>query len=453
MCGLTAVLFHPQSEVKPLGPNLRTALSRLQHRGYDGAGIAISGPNRIVLKKGYGLISEVLTHDLLSELPIGEMGLAHTRYKTVGECTAQASQPLLNQDHTLCLVHNGQIDALDESPDSTKILRELCKYLYQSAAELANVTDEQIQVAIQHVFQTIIGAYSCVLMIQGLGLVAFRDPRGIRPLVYSQNAHGDHFLASEDVAIRAVDSFRLSLVQDILPGECCIIRTNGTQVNRQQLIPNPCYTPCIFEYIYLAHLKSTINGIEIKTARKKLGQLLATQIKMRSPVLCSDIDWIVPVPETSCPASQEMALTLQIPYLEILKLDPNRKKARTFILPTQDQREKAVSQKFTLDKDPIVQQKLVGSHILLVDDSIVRGTTLRCVIKMMRDAGVKHVSVASVAPPVRYKNIYGIDIPNDKLLIANGRNLIEIAQELKADRVIYQHQAPMVESFLEDRGF
>lgn len=451
MCGITALLLYQPNHDQSLVKQLRSSLNKIQHRGYDGAGIAINGydHDHIHLRKGSGLISEVLTDDFLKQFPESNLGIGHTRYKTVGECTDQSTQPLLNQTKTICLVHNGQIEA-EEVPDSGKILNEFEKFIMQMVAEsdTSNLSDQQIFVAISHLMKTLKGAYSCFIMINGLGLIAFRDPMGIRPLVYSYNAHGDVILASEDVAIRVLPQFKLSLIKDVKPGECLILRLDGS-MKSEILVNSSFYTPCIFEYIYLAHRNSTLNGIDVRLARKKLGILLAEQIKTRFPVVCQSIDWIVPVPETSCIASQELAIHLDLPYLEILKLDPNRKKARTFILPTQEQRIKAVTTKFQLDTDPIALNKLIGSHVLVVDDSIVRGTTLRCVVKMLKSAGVREVSVASLAPPVKYKNVYGIDIPDDSLLIAKDKDVLQIAKELDADRVIYQNLSMMVEEFIE----
>jgi len=444
MCGITALLLKTSTS---LPAHLKNSIHRLQHRGYDGAGIALDQSNgEIILKKGKGLIQDVLHADLIKQLEKDvsylPYGIAHTRYKTVGECTNGSSQPLLRRGR-FCLVHNGQVETDQCLPDTIHILN----IIEQMLSNDQELTEERIFNAIKYVLKYVKGSFSCVLMIHNFGLVVFRDIHGIRPLIYAQSTTGNYGVASEDIALTALFPKTTSPYRDIKPGECLIMRPDQkTPRGRVFASATPCFNPCIFEYIYLAHPDSVINGIPVKLARKRLGQMLARRIKASD----YDLDYIIPIPETSCIAAQEMAQILDVTYLkDTLTLRQDRAKARTFILPTQEERVKAVSHKFEIRPDDHLQELLKDKHILLVDDSIIRGTTLNYVIQLFKErTQVAKVSVASISPPVRYKNIYGIDIPNTNALIAiQPRTEQDIARILGADRVFYQNYLTMMEGF------
>jgi amidophosphoribosyltransferase len=404
----------------------------------------------------------------LNDLHSSQIGIAHTRYKTIGPCTQSASQPLLSPDRTLCLAHNGQIDVIDWFPDSGYILDYMIKNLQINNDEEINKINKDM--IFDHVFRLVeqlmnnlVGSYSCVTLVANVGLVAFRDPRGIRPLILGKNANDDYIVASESVCIDSIPGF--SILRDIQPGECVIINP-GTFLSKQlfydlagsggtaskngggsmnKYVISSKFTPCIFEYIYLASPRSIIDGLSVEYARKNLGYLLAHHINLNYADL--KIDMVVPVPESSKIATMSMAERLNdmsVEYVELLELNSNREKARSFILPTQELREEAVARKFILSD----KYDLTGKNILIVDDSIIRGTTLRHIVAKIRSGSkCNQIYVASVAPPIINHNIYGIDIPDCKLLIAHNRSNDQIAKEIGADLVIYQKLNSMLEMF------
>lgn len=467
MCGIFGIVS-TQTHGLPL--KIREHLLKIQHRGYDGAGLAlVTKPdlNRIILHKDYGLIKDVLTDSVLeafSRVPIDGYGLGHTRYKTVGECSAQSSQPLLSVDGKLCLAHNGQI-VHHENPDSSLLLEYFDKQKPTTIAEVESI--------IMRIFQEVQGSYSCLLLIQDLGLIAFRDPHGIRPLAITQNIRGDYLFASESVAFQINPNNveeQYAMTWDLPPGSyafCYLEMTsrpltpiqkkqsqqnhqsqqNGLQTKyyQKQLFPNPVLTPCIFEYIYLSHWRSTINNIPVERSRKILGILLADKILEEHPE--RQIDLVIPVPSTSKIAAKALADKLGVEYLELIRLNPNRKYPRSFILPTQEMRELAVADKFQLD--PSATEILKNKKVLLVDDSVIRGTTLRCLVKMFRTLcpDIDKIKVASIAPKVVNKNIYGIDIPNTNNLIAYQKTDDEISEILGTDWIVFQDLDRMLRAF------
>jgi amidophosphoribosyltransferase len=450
MCGITALLIqsiYECNEEKNIASLLKKSIQRIQHRGYDGAGIALPSTKQIIIKKGKGLIKDVLNPVLIDELknfPV-QYGIAHTRYKTKGECTSGASQPLLSDDGRLCLVHNGQVETTKYTPDSMYILELIKNKLATSVIP----EPEQILEAIKHVFKTLKGAYSCILMIQDFGLVVFRDPHGIRPLIFATNQNGDFGVASEDIALKSLSLFNSlesqTTYSNLLAGECLIVRPGKPTIKENLLDINAFNTPCIFEYIYLAHPDSNLNGISVHEARELLGELLADQMTS----IEKHIDYIIPIPETSCIATKTLSDKMCIPYLRLLKLNKNREKARTFILPTQEERIKAVTSKFVIDDN--FKDTIRGKTILLVDDSIIRGTTLGYVVKYIKEnCHPAKIILSSISPPVRFKNIYGIDVPNTEHLIASKYDSHEeIAEALNADQIIYQDYAIMMRRFQE----
>jgi amidophosphoribosyltransferase len=418
MCGITALYLKSKTTILD---DLIKSLNRIQHRGYDGAGFALDMMNDIMIKKGNGLINDVVNRLKINNIETN-MGLGHVRYKTFGEVEDNVCQPILSKNNKLCLVHNGQIEAEGYDLDSNKILKEFEK-----------VWNGDINKVLEHIFKTIHGSYSCVMMIHNVGLLAFRDPRGIKPLVYSSNGN-DVIIASETVAI--LDKLN-NKIYDVPIGGAIFVNMDG-RINTVQIVSNTKLTPCIFEYIYIADKNSVLNGINVGETRKKMGQILAKKLDI-------EFDYIVAVPETSCYACIEISNILKKPYIEAIKLNP-RQYERTFILPTQEQRENAVKNKFSINE--LYGDLLYDKTILLVDDSIIRGTTLKYIIQLLHNIDVKKIIVASLAPAVRYKNIYGIDIPNTDRLIAFNRTDDAIAKELGADQVIYQDQALLVKEML-----
>jgi amidophosphoribosyltransferase len=407
MCGIYARLSYYRSRCTL--EKILQQLDKLQHRGSDGIGVALSGK--------YGFVSIKLMSGQEAQFSgSGDMGIGHVRYKTKGKVGCDSCQPFYHNDN-IALVHNGHIDNVDYEPDTLLLMEYFKQY-----------PKKNIFTIVQEIMRAVPdGSYSCIVMIYDVGLVAFRDPRGIRPLVYHQN---------EDRVLIASESCVLSEnVSDVEPGECIVFDKHGS-IDRRICTPTVNYTPCIFEYIYFAHKNSIINGIHVYKARQVLGDLLAKKISEKER---KEYDMIVPVPKTSCVSALEMSRTLNIPYREILTVS----KGRSFILPRQTIRESLIQEKFQLDTE-----KCIGKHVLLVDDSIVRGSTMRSLIKRFREAGVSKITIASCAPPVRSINVYGIDISSkDELVINQSPNQSEemVAEKLGADRVIYQDLTLMLE--------
>ena len=387
MCGIVGiVLKNPQATNQSPSKLLRQSISKIQHRGYDGTGIAIGTSKGIKTYKNYGLINNVLADHNITNLNQNHwdgIGLAHTRYRTVGECNLESSQPLTNQKCNLSLVHNGQckinhsiisakewgnlnniIEKRKYASDSVFLLdiwdQEINRYQANDQPKMLDIIIPKI---LAKIFKNVRGSYSCLLNIHGYGLVAFRDPLGIRPLVVGETIDGDYYFASEDITF---NHCQLKKRFDLLPGSAMVIhQTPGNldlQVKFYQFRDGKmkivdknsygdnivAYQPCIFEYIYLAHPTSTINGFLVKNARALLGQTLADQID-RDYDVGSEIDYVIPIPESSCFSASVLARTLNLPYLELLSLNPDRKQARSFILPTQQLRENAVANKFLFE--------------------------------------------------------------------------------------------------------
>ena len=466
MCGISGVVLSDKTinkhiakyKTHPLLDILYKSILEIQHRGYDGVGIAtFLKDDKVNLIKEQGMIKPFFKKLQNTNNSIHSWaGIAHTRYKTVGPCTKSASQPLLNSDNTICLAHNGQLDlesftekGRTYNPDSTFIIEYINHRLNSLATE--NKTPERLEEAIFliicQLFNDIGGSYSCLLLVAGVGLVAFRDPRGIRPLILGASDNGDYILASESVCLKNIPDFKV--VRDIKPGECIILKQNCEPISRNLIIKSVPFTPCVFEYIYLSSPESVIDQLSVTTAREELGKTLGKHICKYYSEL--HIDYVIPVPESSCIAANSTATYLQqnfdqnIKYLHILKLNTERQKARSFILPTQEEREKAVKDKFIINPD----SNLSGKNILIIDDSIVRGTTLRHIMKSIRATypDISSIYVASIAPPIKDKNTFGIDIPNTELLIAYNKKVNEIATNIEADLVIYQDLQEMLEMF------
>ena len=426
------------------------ALTMLQHRGQDAAGIITSEGDRLYLHKDTGLVRDVFSKDEFMIRLRGHMGVGHVRYPTAG-CTSSAeAQPFYtNTPFGICLSHNGNLTNADQlkqelfaedrrhlntDSDSEVLLNVFAHELMMCGT--LRVTPKEVFEAVSRVHARARGAYACVAMISGYGIVGFRDPFGIRPVVYGrrEGVNGvEYMIASESVAL---DALGFETIADILPGEAIYITLDG-RFYKHQCATNPLYSPCIFEHVYLARPDSVMDGIYVYKARLRMGEKLADKIQREWPD--HDIDVVIPIPDTSRVAGAELANRLGVKYRE--GFVKNRYIGRTFIMPGQAQRKKSVRQKL----NP-VDVEFRGKNVLLVDDSIVRGTTSKEIIDMARDSGAKKVYFASAAPPVRFPNVYGIDMPTSSELIAHGRTVEELQELLGADRLIYQDLEDLIDA-------
>ena len=438
MCGILGVVARA-----PVNQLLYDGLLVLQHRGQDAAGIATSDGQFFHMHKGGGLVRDVFHTRHMRALP-GNMGIAHCRYPTAGSASSAAeSQPFyVNSPFGIVLGHNGNLTNseglkqemfrqdlrhINTNSDSEVLLNVLAHEL-QEASTNYRLDPQTIFAAVAAVHRRCRGAYAVVAMIAGYGLLAFRDPYGIRPLVIGRAdlGMGDEYLvASESVAL---DTLGFQFVRDVAPGEAVFIDQDGNFYSRQ-CAARTSLNPCIFEYVYLARPDSVMDGVSVYETRLHMGEQLAAKIKSQFSHL--DIDVVIPIPDSSRPSAMQLALNLGLSYRE--GFVKNRYIGRTFIMPGQRERKKSVRQKLNA-----VAMEFKGKNVLLVDDSIVRGTTSQEIVMMARESGANRVFFASAAPPVRYANVYGIDMPTRQELIANGRSDEEIASEIGADALIYQ---------------
>ncbi len=438
MCGVVGIV-----STGPVNQMLYDALLLLQHRGQDAAGIATAQGKRINLARGNGLVRDVFRTRDMRNLT-GDMGIGHVRYPTAGSAlSAEESQPFyVNAPFGIVLGHNGNLTNAAElqedmyqrdrrhintESDSEVLLNVLAHELQQAVSGLT-LDPDAVFAAVTVLHQRVKGAYACVAMIPGFGVVGFRDPYGIRPLVLGvlDGPKGkEYMLASESVALEALG---FKLLRDVAPGECVVLtedRTFSAKVCGQPQGLNPC----VFEYVYFARPDSLMDGISVYDARLKMGETLALEVVKRFPK--GNIDVVMPIPDSSRPAALQLAMHLNVPYREgFIK---NRYVGRTFIMPGQEVRRKSVRQKLNA-----MATEFKGKNVLIVDDSIVRGTTSREIVSMARESGAKGVIFASAAPPVRFPNVYGIDMPTRHELIAHGRSDEEICQAIGADALIYQ---------------
>ena len=445
MCGILGIVA--KSQVNQM---LYDGLLVLQHRGQDAAGIVTAEGRTFHMHKGGGMVRDVFRTRNMRELT-GTMGIAHCRYPTAGSAAASnESQPFyVNSPFGLVLGHNGNLtnaDALkrdmfmqdlrhvNTNSDSEVLLNVLAHELAE-AAKGHRLDPASIFTAVSGVHRRCKGAYAVVAIIAGYGLLAFRDPHGIRPLVIGRNVTdmGTEFaVASETVAL---DGLGFKVMRDVAPGEAILIDEGGNFHSRQ-CADNPVLNPCLFEYVYFARPDSVIDGVSVYETRLRMGESLAEKIRASGKV--GDIDVIIPIPDTSRPSAMQLANRLGLPYREgFIK---NRYVGRTFIMPGQAQRSKSVRQKLNA-----IAMEFKGKNVLLVDDSIVRGTTSREIVMMARECGARKVYFASAAPPVRFPNVYGIDMPTRQELLATGRTQNEIAREIGADAVFYQDLDALVE--------
>ena len=435
MCGIAGILAH-----EPVNQMLFDSLTVLQHRGQDAAGIMTCDQGRFFLRKSNGLVRDVFRTRHMKRLT-GDMGIGHVRYPTAGSSSEAESQPFyVNSPYGIALAHNGNLtnsEALTEelfredlrhintNSDSEVLLNIFAHELGKQGMTL---TAEDMFSAIGRVYQRCEGGYVAVAMISGYGLVGFRDPNGIRPIVYGKRETGqgtEYMIASESVAL---DVAGFELVRDLAPGEAIYIDREG-HLHAQVCAEAPNLTPCIFEHVYLARPDSIMDGINIYHARMQMGEKLAEKIRRVMPE--HDIDVVIPIPDTSRTSALELAQHLGVTYREgFIK---NRYIGRTFIMPGQTLRKKSVRQKLNA-----ISMEFKDKTVLLVDDSIVRGTTCNEIIQMARDAGAKKVYFASAAPAVRYPNVYGIDMPAAHELIAHGRTEDEVGELIGADWLVYQ---------------
>ena len=446
MCGILGVMANT-----PVNQLLYDGLMVLQHRGQDAAGIATAEGNTFHLHKGPGLVRDVFRTRNMRALP-GNWGIGHVRYPTAGSAYnfAEAQPFYVNSPFGIVLGHNGNLTNAEQikeemfrmdrrhvntNSDSEVLLNVLAHEL-QAAASGYELDVDAIFQAVAGVHRRCRGAYAVVALIAGYGLLAFRDPHGIRPLVYGENQTADgmeYLVSSESVAL---DTLGFKVVRDLEPGEAIFIDLNK-QLHSRQCAQQPLYAPCIFEYVYLARPDTVIDGVSVYEARLKMGEALAEKVVKTIPV--EEIDVVIPIPDSSRPSAMQLAQALNIPFRE--GFVKNRYVGRTFIMPGQAMRRKSVRQKLNT-----VSQEFKGKRVLLVDDSIVRGTTSREIVEMARAAGAVKVYFASASPPVRYPNVYGIDMPTRAELIATGRTDAQIAAEIGADALIYQDLEAMKQS-------
>jgi amidophosphoribosyltransferase len=438
MCGILGVIAQT-----PVNQLLYDGLQVLQHRGQDAAGIATLNGNTFHLHKGNGMVRDVFRTRNMRSLP-GNAGIAHVRYPTAGSAVDHnEAQPFyVNSPFGIMLGHNGNLtntDALKQAlfaedlrhvntnSDSEVLLNVLAHEL-QRKSKAYRLDEQGIFAAVESVHQRCEGAYAVVAMIAGYGLLAFRDIFGIRPLVIGINdteAGKEYLIASESVAL---DTLGFKYLRDVAPGEAVYIDFAGNLYSKL-CSTQASLNPCIFEYVYLARPDSVIDGVSVYETRLYMGEYLADKLARTWDKV--DIDVVIPIPDSSRPSALQLANRLNIPFRE--GFVKNRYIGRTFIMPGQAMRKKSVRQKLNA-----IGVEFKGKNVLLVDDSIVRGTTSREIVQMARDAGARKVYFASAAPPVRYPNVYGIDMPSPKELIATGRSDAEICREIGADRIIYQ---------------
>ncbi|MFT5548404.1 MAG: amidophosphoribosyltransferase [Candidatus Azotimanducaceae bacterium] len=444
MCGIIGIVSR-----QSVAQIIYDGLLVLQHRGQDSAGIVVSDGKKLCLRKDNGQVSDVFHTKHMLQL-VGNMGIGHVRYPTAGCSSSAEAQPFyVNSPYGITLAHNGNLTNVDKlkqelyesdlrhintESDSEVLLNVLAHELQKSSS--LNLSVDDIFTAVTETHKRIEGAYAVIAMLTGKGILGFRDPHGIRPVVYGKRDTDEgveYMIASESVALQASG---FELISDIKPGEAIYIDADNN-LHRKQCTENSSLSPCIFEYVYLARPDSIIDDIYVYKARLRMGVKLSEKILREMPN--HDIDVVIPIPDTSRPAAIELAYHLGVKFREgFIK---NRYIGRTFIMPGQKLREQSVRRKLNA-----IDIEFKGKTVLLVDDSIVRGTTSKQIIQMARDAGAKKVYIASAAPAVRYPNVYGIDMPAAEELVANNRNDKEIAERIGADWLIYQDLDDLIDA-------
>lgn len=445
MCGIIGLVA-----TGPVNQALFDGMTVLQHRGQDAAGMVTCDRGRLNLRKDIGLVRDVIRTRHVRRLT-GNIGIGHVRYPTAGADSdpAEAQPFFVNSPFGITLAHNGNLtnaaqlkrelfktDLRHINTDSdSEILLNVFAHELQARGSL-RIGPDEVFAAVAAVHRRVRGAYAVVALIIGVGIVAFRDPNGIRPLIYGRRktARGmEYLVASESVALDALDFERL---RDVAPGEAVLFGENGSMQTRQ-CAEQSRLAPCIFEYVYLARPDSVLDGVSVHKARLRMGDVLAERIRREWPD--HDIDVVIPIPDSSRSSALQVALELNLKYRE--GFVKNRYIARTFIMPGQAVRQKSVRQKLNA-----IDLEFRDQNVLLVDDSIVRGTTASQIVQMARDAGARKVYFASAAPPVRYPNVYGIDMPAVDELVAHGRSVEQIRVAIGADRLIFQELADLEEA-------
>ena len=434
MCGIVGVVSQA-----PVNQLIYDALLLLQHRGQDAAGIVTEQDRKFFMHKAKGMVRDVFRTRNMRALP-GNVGLGQVRYPTAGNAySEEEAQPFyVNAPFGIVMVHNGNLtnaQALKQelfqtdhrhinTESDSEVLLNVLAHELEKISRGITLKPAEVFAAVKNVHKRVRGSYAVIALIAGHGLLAFRDPYGIRPLCVGTSDAGV-MVASESVTL---DGNGFDLVRDVAPGEAVFIGEKG-DIAFQQCAEQTSHKPCIFEYVYLARPDSVMDGISVYQARLNLGKTLAKRVVSTVPP--SQIDVVIPIPESSRPSAMELAQLLGLPYRE--GFVKNRYVGRTFIMPGQGVRKKSVRQKLN-----VVASEFHGRNVLLVDDSIVRGTTSREIVQMARDAGARKVYLASAAPPVRFPNVYGIDMPTPQELIAHGRTLEEIRDSIGCDALIYQ---------------
>ncbi|GLS26663.1 amidophosphoribosyltransferase [Marinibactrum halimedae] len=447
MCGIVGIVGKSDVNLQ-----LYDALTMLQHRGQDAAGIMTCHQGRIAQQKANGLVRDVFRSRHMQRL-VGNMGIGHVRYPTAGSSGPALAQPFyVNSPYGIGLAHNGNLTNTHEisehlyrtdlrhvnTDSDSEILLNVFAHELQLLKKLIPTAADVFQ-AVREVHRRVRGGYAAVALVADYGIVAFRDPYGIRPLVYgAKETHEgrQYMVASESVAL---DVLGYTLIRDVAPGEALFITSDG-QLHSMQCADNPQLRPCIFEHVYFARPDSIMDGVSVYKARLRQGEKLAAKIMRERPD--HDIHVVIPIPDSSRVAGQTVAQNLGVKFRE--GLVKNRYIGRTFIMPGQQQRKKSVRQKL----NPI-QLEFKGKNVLLVDDSIVRGTTCQQIIQMARDAGAAKVYFASASPVVKYPNVYGIDMPSACELIGHGRSVDDISEEIGADWLIYQDLEDLLDASRE----
>ncbi len=444
MCGVIGIVG--KSNVNQA---LYDGLTVLQHRGQDAAGIVTCDGGKLYLRKDNGLVRDVFATEHMLNLR-GNMGVGHVRYPTAGCSSSAEAQPFyVNSPYGITLAHNGNLTNAEElkrdlynedlrhmnTDSDSEVLLNVLAHELQVLGKL-KIDHNDVFEAVSAVHRRSRGAYAVVAMITGYGIVGFRDPNGIRPIVYGKRETDkgtEYMIASESVAL---DAQGFELIADLEPGEAVFISLDGN-LHKKQCAENTKYSTCIFEYVYLARPDSIIDDVLVYKARLRMGESLAQKIKREWTD--QDINVVIPIPDTSRTSALQLANELGVLYREgFIK---NRYIGRTFIMPGQKQRKKSVRQKLNA-----IDLEFRDKNVLLVDDSIVRGTTSQQIIQMAREAGAKKVYFASASPAIRHANVYGIDMPAPEELIAYGRTDDEVAQKIGADKVIYQDLEDLMES-------
>ena len=445
MCGIVGIISEEE-----VSSSIYESLTVIQHRGQDAAGIATLEDGKLHVRKQIGLVRDVFRAQHISSIK-GKIGIGHVRYPTAGGVSREFSQPLyVNSPYGISICHNGNLvnakelseelfrnDLRHLNTDSdSEVILNIFAHELQKINSISPKADE-IFLAVENMHKRLKGAYSIVLMISGVGLLAIRDPNGIRPLIMGKKENDllgktDYMFSSESPALDALD---FEIIGDLKPGEAVFVSLEG-EMDRKVCHESPKHYPCIFEYVYLARPDAVIEEISVMKSRLRMGQKLGMKIKSLYPD--SKIDSVIPIPESSTSSAIEVAKFLGVNYRE--GFVKNRYIGRTFIMPKQDIRKKSVRRKL----NPIPFE-FKDKNILLIDDSIVRGTTSREIVEMARNAGAKKVFFASAAPPIRFQNVYGIDMAATEELIAHQRDDKQIANFIGADWLVYQNLEDLID--------